>query len=96
MKLSNRIILPLFFSPVCFKIYIAAIFQASLHITQRNRMFFTLSYITEGATEKVLQFTMPLKSILSLKLVQEKTCFQNKSKFITEDYFVQHTNITIK
>jgi hypothetical protein len=39
MKLSKRIILPLFFSPVCFKIYIAAIFQALLHITQRNRMF---------------------------------------------------------
>ncbi len=23
-----------------------------------------------------------------------KTCFQNKSKFIAEDYFVQHMNIT--
>jgi len=27
--------------------------------------------------------------------IQEKTCFQNKSKFIIEDYFVQHMNITI-
>jgi hypothetical protein len=27
--------------------------------------------------------------------VQEKTCFQNKSKFITEDHFVKHVNITI-
>ncbi len=27
--------------------------------------------------------------------VEEKTCFQNKSNFITEDYFVQHMNITI-
>ncbi len=25
-----------------------------------------------------------------------KTCFQNKSKFITEDQFVKHMNITIK
>jgi len=25
----------------------------------------------------------------------EKTCFQNKSKFFTEDYIVQHMNITI-
>ncbi len=28
--------------------------------------------------------------------ILEKTCFQNKSKFITEDYFVQHMNIPIK
>ncbi len=27
--------------------------------------------------------------------LQEQTCFQNKSKFITEDYFVQHMNIRI-
>jgi len=26
--------------------------------------------------------------------VKEKTCFRNKSKFTTEDYFVQHVNIT--
>ncbi len=26
--------------------------------------------------------------------VLEDTCFQNESKFITEDYFVQHMNIT--
>ncbi len=26
--------------------------------------------------------------------ISEKTCFQNKSKFITEDNFVQHMNIT--
>ncbi len=26
----------------------------------------------------------------------QKTCFQNKYKFITEDDFVQHMNITIK
>ncbi len=26
--------------------------------------------------------------------VLEMTCFQNKSKFITKDYFVQHMNIT--
>ncbi len=28
--------------------------------------------------------------------ILEKTCFQNKSKFITQDNFVQHMNITIK
>jgi hypothetical protein len=28
--------------------------------------------------------------------IQEKTCFQNKSKFITEDQFTKHINITIK
>ena len=28
-------------------------------------------------------------------LLQEKTCFQNKSKLNTEDYFVQHMNITM-
>ncbi len=26
---------------------------------------------------------------------KRKDCFQNKSKFITEDYFVQHMNIKI-
>ncbi len=30
----------------------------------------------------------------SHNIVKEKTCFQNKSKFITEDCFVQHMNIT--
>jgi len=29
------------------------------------------------------------------EFIQEKTFLQNKSKFITEDYFVQHMNITI-
>ncbi len=29
-------------------------------------------------------------------IVLEQTCFQNKSKFITEDQFVKHMNITIK
>ncbi len=28
-------------------------------------------------------------------LLPEKTCFQNESKFITEDHFVKHVNITI-
>jgi hypothetical protein len=27
-------------------------------------------------------------------MIFEKTCFQNRSKFITEDHFVQHMNIT--
>ncbi len=27
--------------------------------------------------------------------LREKTCFQNKSKFITKNYFVQHMNITV-
>ncbi len=29
-------------------------------------------------------------------VIRKKNCFQNKSKFITEDYFVQHMNVTIK
>jgi hypothetical protein len=29
-------------------------------------------------------------------LMLEKTCFQNKTNFITEDQFVQHMNTTIK
>jgi hypothetical protein len=33
---------------------------------------------------------------LYLNGIKEKTCLQNKSKFITEDQFVQHMNITIK
>ncbi len=32
--------------------------------------------------------------LLDLVNVKEKTCFKNKSKFITVDYFVQHMNIT--
>ncbi len=32
-------------------------------MTKWNTMFFTLSLIMEGATEKVLQCVMPLKSI---------------------------------
>jgi hypothetical protein len=32
---------------------------------------------------------------LLLSPLYEKTCFQNKSKFITEYYIVQHMNITI-
>ncbi len=30
-----------------------------------------------------------------LKVVLDKTSYQNKSKFTTEDQFVQHVNITI-
>jgi hypothetical protein len=32
---------------------------------------------------------------LGLVNVKEKTCFKNKSKFITGDYFVQHMNYYI-
>ncbi len=37
-----------------------------------------------------LQFNIYAQLLLNYK----KTCFQDKSKFITEDYFVQHMNIT--
>ncbi len=30
------------------------------------------------------------------RLLWEKTCIQNKSKFITEDQIVEHMNITIR
>ncbi len=33
---------------------------------------------------------------LRYSFVNKKTCFQTKSKFITEDQFVKHMNITIK
>ncbi len=29
-------------------------------------------------------------------IILEKTCFQNKSRFITEDQFTKHMNITIR
>jgi hypothetical protein len=45
-----------------------------------NSTFFAFSLIIEGATEKVLQFTMPLKSIYNKKLG-----FANK-KCIFEHY----------
>jgi hypothetical protein len=32
--------------------------------------------------------------ICGVNRLQEKTCFQNISKFDTEDYFVQRMNIT--
>jgi hypothetical protein len=33
---------------------------------------------------------------VQLDNIEEKTCFQNKFKIITEDYFVQHMKFTIK
>jgi hypothetical protein len=45
--------------------------------------------------QKVLA-ALPANIRLDGKDLLEKTCFQNKSKFITEDQFVKHMNITIK
>jgi hypothetical protein len=42
---------------------------------RRNRMFFTLSLIVEGTTEKVSQFVVPLRSIYSSKMsFNEQKC----------------------
>jgi hypothetical protein len=41
---------------------------------------------------------MPLQILVFKDLEQNiirKDCFQNKSKFITEDQFIKHMNITI-
>ena len=40
--------------------------------------------------------TKVVSSAIMDKLQKEKTCFQNKFKFITEDQFTKHVNITIK
>ncbi len=63
--------------------------------TQRNSTFFAFSLITEGATEKVLQFIMPLKSIYNKNpgFVEQKMYFwtiqigSNDKKYINWHYF---------
>jgi hypothetical protein len=48
-------------------------------------MFFAFSLIIEGATEKVLQFIMPLKSIYNKNLgfVEEKCIFVHYREVLT-------------
>jgi hypothetical protein len=58
-----------------------------------------------GASLAVVYYTprfMLLENIYSRGVIHDnyhiirKDCFQNKSKFITEDYFLKHVNITIR
>ncbi len=61
--------------------------------TFRIMTFSTMTLSTTTLSKTTHSITI---SYNVLDLVSEKTRFQNKSKFITEDYFVQHMNITIK
>ncbi len=47
-------------------------------------MYFAFSYITEGATEKVLQFIMPLESIYNKNLgnFEQKCIFEHYSEVL--------------
>jgi hypothetical protein len=48
-----------------------------LKVDGRDRTFFTISLFTEGATEKALQFILPLKSIYiyNFGLIKQKMYF---------------------
>ncbi len=56
---------------------------------QWNRAFFTLSLIIEGATEKILQFVLPMKQINN-----KKFCF-DKQKIMFEHCSVRFKQWTI-
>jgi hypothetical protein len=43
----------------------------------------------------IMLIVIMLIGIMLIVIMEEKTCFHNKSKFITEDNFVQHLNIPI-
>jgi hypothetical protein len=58
--------------------YLSICLHLLKHAVQWNSMFVTLSLIVDGATEKVLQFTMPYKSIYN-----KDFCF-NEDKCIFE------------
>jgi len=50
---------------------------------QWNRMFFAFSLIIEGATERVLQFIMPLKPICNRNFgfIEQKVFLNNTESF---------------
>ncbi len=47
---------------------------------------------TQRLSSKIGQFEVPTK----IYKFTRKDCFQNKSKFITEDHFIKHMNVTIR
>jgi len=53
-------------------------------------------FVNKKCLQNVMQTCWLKKSNHTSKYIWEKTCLQNKYHFITEDYFVQHKNITIK
>ncbi len=62
----------------------------------KSLLYFTcLGYLGRHNTNRIV-FLFVFESLLEKRnLLKEKTCFQNKSKFITDDHFAKCVNITI-